>query len=403
VTVVGTVTTRQGLLDVDGDRVAVQDSSGAILVRLPNDFGAQVGQKLRVSGEVGTYYGAPQLTADSASREGQGNVAPASVRSSPFASSLEWRLVTITGVVQDLHRDGEAWRAEVTVGDGSVPVAGIERSGIAPDTLVEGRAATIVGVVKRAYPTSSDQRFALVPRSAADIRLGPAPATARPDGSSSPSDGPAPGATPDGEGGLSPWPGSLTPGESAGPDDPPAAGATPGGEDTIPVADVAGHIGERVTVGGFVTAIDGARLTVQDETAATVVRVSGDAMVALESIGVGDLINATGVADRNAAGGIEISVSEPSGIFVLPARATVVATLHPSAEASAQSSPPALGSTPTTPTAGPNGIAALILLCSGGLLAATLVATPHNRTRIRKWLEEASITVKQRLGQLRSS
>ncbi len=396
------MTTKQGLLDVDGYRVVIQDPSAAILVRLPNDFTAQVGQKLRVAGEVGTYYGAPQLTADEVSRNGQTNVAATSVRNGPFAPSLEWRLVTITGLVQDLHRDGEAWRAEVSVGDGSVPVSGIERSGISADALVEGRPATIVGVVKRAYPTASDQRFVLVPRSAADIRLGDAPATDKPESSDSPSGGPD--ATPEGSGGLVAWPESLAPGET-----PPegASGPLPStGSDVIAVADLAGHLGQRVAVGGFVTAIDGARLTVQDETAATVVRLAGDAMATLERIAIGDIINASGLADRNAAGGIEISVSDPADITVLPAAAAVGSPASTTAgTASPSGSLSASGPTapPANPTSAPNGIAALILLVAGGLLTATFMATPHNRARVRKWLEEASIALKHRLSQLRPS
>ena len=44
-----------------------------------------------------------------------------------------------------------------------------------------------------------------------------------------------------------------------------------------------------------------------------------------------------------------------------------------------------------------------ILVAAGGLLAATFLATPHNRARVRKWLEQASTALKVRLAQLRSS
>ena len=398
VVIEGTVTTKQGLLDVDGYRVAVQDSSGAILVRLPNDFAAQVGQKLRVAGEVGTYYGAPQLTADNAARDGQANVGPTSVRNGPFAAELEWRLVTITGLVQDLQRDGDAWRAEMIVGNGAVPVSGIERSGIPADALVEGREATIVGIVKRAYPTATDQRFALVPRSGGDIHLGTAPATDRPSSSDSPTGGPD--STPDGAGGLPLWPESLEPGQT------PAAGvpSPTATDDIVDVADLAGHIGQRVSVGGFVTAIDGARLTLQDETAAAVVRLSGDAMASLERIAIGDLVNATGLADRNAAGGIEINVTDPADITVLSPLAAAAASERPSGVATSADPAVAVAQTPpSAPTNAPNGVAALILIAAGGLLAATFVASPDTRARVRKWLQEASTNLKQRLGQLRPS
>jgi hypothetical protein len=285
----------------------------------------------------------------------------------------------------------------VTIGDGSVPVSGIGRSGIPADAMVEGRQATIVGIVKRAYPTASDQRFALVPRSTADIHVGPAAATERPDSTNGAMTDP--GASVDGNGGLPPWPESLAPGESAG-----MVGPSPSpSNDTVAVADLAGHIGQRVAVGGFVTAIDGSRLTVQDETAATVVRLSGDAMSALERITVGDLVNATGLADRNATGGIEINVSDPADIIVLPPMAAALASPAGAASPSADRSVTATPAAPTTPTSSPNVVGALILLAAGGLLAATFLATPHNRARVRMWLEKASTSLKVRLAQLRSS
>jgi hypothetical protein len=397
VVVEGAVTTKQGLLDVDGYRVVIEDSSGAILVRLPNDFAASVGQKVRVAGEIGTYYGAPQLTAETATREGQTNVAPTVVRNGPFAAAHEWRLVSITGVVQELHRDGDAWRAEVIVGSGSVPVSGVARSGIAADALEEGRAATIVGIVKRAYPTASDQRFALMPRMAGDIRLGAAATTERPDSSGSPDSDAS--ATP-GDDGLVQWPGSFDPNQTPG-----TAGPLPSGSgDTVAVADLAGHIGQKVAVGGFVTAIDGARLTVQDETAATVVRLTGDALVTLERITIGDIINAAGLADRNAAGGIEITVSEPADITVVASMAAAPSGEQPSA-AAPTAGPSAATATapPTSPTSSLTGIAALIMIAAGGLLAATFVATPSSRARLREWLQRASNGLKERLEQLRSS
>ena len=55
-----------------------------------------------------------------------------------------------------------------------LPIVGIDRSGIASTALVEGRAATVTGIVKRAYPTSTDQRLAIVPRTTSDITLGAA-------------------------------------------------------------------------------------------------------------------------------------------------------------------------------------------------------------------------------------
>ena len=254
VTIDGSVTTRPGLLDSDGVRVTVQDSSAAILVRLPSDFGAQIGQRLRVSGEIGTYYGAPQMTAEVAARVGDSSVDPLSVRTAPFAAALEWRLVTISGQVESVHRDGDSWRAEITLSGGTVPVVGISRSGIDSTALIEGRSATVVGIVKRAYPTASDQRFAIVPRTTADIRLGadqadPSHTTAEP------------GSTDDPGEVIGPWPTNGDPGATSA-----TGGSTsqPSMGPTTSLADLASHQGERVTIGGTVTAIDGARLTIDD-------------------------------------------------------------------------------------------------------------------------------------------
>ena len=402
VSIEGAVTTRQGLLDVDGYRVTIQDSTAAILVRLPNDFSTEVGQRIRVSGEVGTYYGAPQLTAESASREGQTNVTPTQVRNGPIAASLEWRLVTITGLVQDLHRDGEAWRAEVALANGSVPVAGLERSGIDSTALVEGRQATIVGIVKRAYPTASDQRFAVVPRTAADIHLGSAAATSGPN-ASDPQSG-EPDATSNADPDIPVWPESLAPGQSPSALDPTE---TLGAAGVVALSDLAGHIGQEVAIGGFVTAIDGARLTIEDETAVAVVRLYGDALSTVELISVGDLVNVRGVADRNAASGIEIGVSDASDITLLTPASAVDVTPTPSGSAAipgASADPTAaLTDASDTPTGSASAMAGLVLMASGALLAATFAASPTRRTQTRKWLEETSNSLKQRLAQFRPS
>ena len=147
---------------------------------------------------------------------------------------------------------------------GGVPVAGVARSGIDSTALVEGRAATVVGIVKRAYPTASDQRFALVPRSTADIRLGAATGDG-PDGSGNPSSGDGPGTTP--------WPSGAVP---TGSYDPAQSGG-PSSTTTVALADLAAHDGQRVLAGGSVTNVDGARLTIDDGSAAAVVRLVGEA------------------------------------------------------------------------------------------------------------------------------
>ena len=177
-TIEGTVTTPAGLLDGDGRRVAVQDASGAIMVRLPEGAAApRLGTRIRATGTVGTYYDAPQLAVDDAiATTGRRGVAPLLLRRAPDAS-LEWRLVRVVVRITDVSRDGDAWRAEASLGAaGALPIAGVAAAGIASTDLEEGRMATITGIVRRAWPTASDQRFTVVPRSPDDLRLGPAPA-----------------------------------------------------------------------------------------------------------------------------------------------------------------------------------------------------------------------------------
>jgi hypothetical protein len=196
VSISGVVTTRPGLLDADAQRVTLQDPSGAILVRLPAQFDTQPGRRLTLTGAVGTYYGAPQLTAASASDQGAAQADATDLHAAPISPALEWRLVTITGKVEWVHKDGAAWRAELAVGNGGVPIVGLERSGIPSIALEAGRSATITGIVKRAYPTASDQRLSIVPRSAVDIKLGAAPQPTGHPGGPTPKPGSTPRATP---------------------------------------------------------------------------------------------------------------------------------------------------------------------------------------------------------------
>ena len=50
-------------------------------------------------------------------------------------------------------------------------VVGQPGSGIASSALVEGRVATVTGIVRRPYPNASDRRFAITPRSPEDVTV----------------------------------------------------------------------------------------------------------------------------------------------------------------------------------------------------------------------------------------
>jgi hypothetical protein len=60
---------------------------------------------------------------------------------------------------------GELWSL------GQVVVVGQPGSGIAATALDEGRMARVTGIVRRPYPTAIDRRYAITPRSAADLRI----------------------------------------------------------------------------------------------------------------------------------------------------------------------------------------------------------------------------------------
>ena len=141
-----------------------------------------------MTGQVGTYYGAPQLeAADAAQNLGHDGGTPIVLHRAPVASD-EWRLVRVTVRITNVSRSGDTWRAEASMGaGGSLPISGIAASRLPSTALVEGRGATITGIVKRAYPTASDQRFSVVPRGPGDIQLAAEP-------SASPT--PGPGTTP---------------------------------------------------------------------------------------------------------------------------------------------------------------------------------------------------------------
>ncbi len=173
VTIEGTVTVATTLLDATGRRTIVEDGTAAIELYLARaDASIRPGVRVRASGVVGRAWGAPRLRVDALRVVGRREPSVLDLRTAPGAAT-EWRLVRIRGTVADVHRSGDRWTAEL-VSDGlRIPVAGLPGGGIAASTVEEGRPATVTGIVKRPYPTATDQRFAVVPRSARDLALGP--------------------------------------------------------------------------------------------------------------------------------------------------------------------------------------------------------------------------------------
>ncbi len=383
VAVEGIVTVKLGLLDSDATRTILQDSSAAIMVRLPADVTAHVGQRITATGQVGTYYGAPSLTASSARSTGQGTINATTVRAAPIAAALEWRLVAVSGRVEDVRRDGETWRAEVAVSGGTIPISGLQRSGIASTALEEGRNVAITGIVKRAYPTATDQRLSVVPRSAADIKLGPAVS-----GSSQPSLSPRPGTSgsPIGSG----RPVTARPSSAGGPVGP-VGSASPGINVVQSLDDLEGHEDEVVTVGGVVTAIDGTAVLIDDGSASVRLQLTGDAAALASRFVLGDLLNATGRVATDASGQLEVVVDDPGAVERL-ARLTAGATATGEATESSGSMLPPVGELPSKTGAQPaTATAELTALALFGasivLIVGVLAADPHRRAAWRKRLD----------------
>jgi hypothetical protein len=216
--------------------------------------------------------------------------APITLQTAPGAAH-EWRLAKLSGEIVDVSKEGTRWRAEIAVGSVQVPIDGLAGSEIPSTALVEGRRATVTGIVRRAYPTASDRRFSVVPRSAADIQLG-APST-------QPTIAPT---------------GSTTTGS-------PSVGGAPSGSSRsgadatvdIDIADLAAHTGSTVRIGGLVVGIDTNGLSVDDGTEIGRVVLEGAAADYLALIDPGDAINAIGVVQGRPAGPVVV-VHDPAGI-----------------------------------------------------------------------------------------
>ncbi|HET7677307.1 MAG TPA: hypothetical protein VFK38_05585 [Candidatus Limnocylindrales bacterium] len=299
VTIVGSVTAT-GIFDSDRRRVTLEDATGAILVRLTEGATVAVGRRVRVSGEVGTYYGAPQLEA-TAPAAGLGRAArqPLAVSRAPLGAGLEWRLVRVSGRVEDVRRYGATWRAELGLTGGRIVIQGVAQAGIPSTALVEGRMATVVGIVRRPYPTATDRRYLVVPRSAADIRLG----------------GLATGATGShatgSAGGRST--GSEGTGTGAGTGDATAAGRPL----DVDLGELAAHAGELVRVGGLVSAVDATGLLLDDGSATARIAMPEDARALLAALQRGQAINVVGHVRRAVDGSYEVAPRSAADVLRL--------------------------------------------------------------------------------------
>jgi len=298
----GSVTTSASLLDATNRRVIVQDRTAAIEVLLP--AGAtppHVGDHLRVTGEVGRAYGAPRIRAASIRRLGTAPVSPLELRVAPGAAH-EWRLIRVRGDLVEVHRTGDRLIAELLVGGSRIPIVGQAGAGIPAAAVTVGRTAVVVGIVRRPYPSATDRRFSVVPRSSRDLIVG-GPAD---DGSAATG---SPGA---GQTGSRPDP-ADGPAGSAG-----ASASWTGDPAELDLVVLAAHVGETVRVGGLVQATTDEGFRIDDGTAVAEVRLRAAATDVAGSILVGDALSATGRVELDPSNGAAIVVVEdPAGITLV--------------------------------------------------------------------------------------
>jgi hypothetical protein len=364
VTIEAVVTAPSNLLDTSGRRIVVQDAGAAIELLLPaGDFAPPIGTRIRADGRVGLAYGAPRLRAEKVVPLTGGRVPTPIVLHGQPGLAHEWRLVSITGRIEKVSRLGDRWRAELAIGGRTVPIVGQPGSGIAAGTLVEGRIATVVGIARRPFPTATDRRFAILPRSMADVRVAGGSIVRQLARGGSPS-----GIGAGGRGAIA----TIDP-----------AGARAGVPDAD-LADLGTFVGRVVRVGGLVSDLrpDGVRL--DDGTAIGRIVLRGDALALLPLLEPEDAINATGRVDT-IEDGLAVIVDDPAGITQAgdPQAPGPLGTPDPAAAADA-GGPASEAGLATGPSfgAGAVGFVTLVLLS-----VVSLAVTLGRRWRLRRHLD----------------
>ena len=365
VAVEGVVIASATLLDTSGRRIVIQDVSAAIELLLPVGEGAPpVGTRIHAEGRVGVAYGAPRLRAERVDRLAGGQLPAPLVLHGPPATAHEWRLVAITGRIDSVTKLGERWRAELAAGSVRVPIVGQPGSGIASSSLAEGRVATIVGIVRRPFPTAADRRYAILPRFAADLRL---------EGGSVTRQSPTGRQTGREDTGVSSGAGTSN--------GIPAANA---GVSDVDLVDLTAAIGRTVRVGGLVADLRSDGVMLDDGTSTGRIVLRGNALDLLPLLEPDDAINAIGRVDQ-LEDGPAVIVGDASGLSQagdpLPPDAARVAiaagaSIDPGALVAAGLADSPLG-------AGGVGIATLIALS-----AASLGITALRRWYLRRRLAD---------------
>ena len=297
------MTAPASLLDATGRRIVVGDGTGAIEVLLPKDVPAPgVGTRIRLTGRVGVAYGAPRLRAESMERLGSGKIpAPLRVRG-PLSAAHTWRLVAVSGRIDDVRKLGDRWRAEIVVGAAHLVVVGQPGARIPVETVVEGRSIELTGIVRPAYPSASDRRPTILPRSRGDVSVGGGPTDGGPTSGASTG-----GATSGGAAGGAAS--SASSGNASGPTN----GETVADAD---LADLASIVGDTVRVGGLVVDVRLDGFTLDDGTAHAPIVLRDEAADWIPLIEPEDAINVIGRVERLDDGALAVTVTDPAAIVL---------------------------------------------------------------------------------------
>ena len=208
----------------------------------------------------------------------------------------EWRLVTVRGRIDSVRKLGDRWRAELVVGGDRVVVTGQSGAGIPVASVPTGRLATVTGIVRRPYPSATDRRFAILPRSRADLRVDP---------------GSSPGSGGGAKTGGGTGSGTSGPGSAAGS----AATGSPIAAPDANLVDLPTLAGRTVRVGGLVTTLLTGGFTLDDGTATGPVALQGEAADLLPLIAPGDAINVVGRIESTDRGWTVV-VTDPAGVLL---------------------------------------------------------------------------------------
>ena len=178
-TVRGVVTLPSGLA-VAGD-AAIQDSSGAILLRLGDEAGSlRLGELVEVAGTRSTRSGMETIRVTTPARKLGTQAQPAALRrgTGDLGEAHEAMLVVARGAVTLTPRRTSAENVYFDIDDGSGPLRVFvsPRAGIATDAVLMGSVVEVTGVLgQETTGKLPDRGYRLWPRSSSDLRTVAAP------------------------------------------------------------------------------------------------------------------------------------------------------------------------------------------------------------------------------------